>query len=680
MKKWSVRSADDRLAAQFAKQCDLGMTTLRLMTARGFSDFQQVADFFTNAELGDPFAIADMQQAVDAINEYIDSFELICVYGDYDCDGITATALLYSYLESMGANVTYYINEREQGYGMNIEAVRALAKRGVKLIVTVDNGISCAEEAEEVYRLGMKLVVTDHHQVPEQMPRAEAVVDLHRADCPSEYKDLAGVGVTLKLCAALDGGSFDAVLEQYSDICAIGTVGDLVPLTGENRTLVQKGLLYLPNTENYGLSKLLEISASDTSKLDSGTLGFQICPRINAAGRFASPLIALDAILTEDPDEAERLVEQLSQLNQQRKETEREIFDQIKQTIDSDPTILNKRVLVLSGKGWHHGVIGIVSARVMEFYGKPNFIISTDEDGNARGSARSLKGFNIFKCMTYCEELLQKFGGHECAGGLSLEAVNIPAFDRKVQEYAEQQPHMPVPLAECDLTALPQDLTVESVNSLNEQLRPFGVGNPQPLFYLPACKVMAKYPLSGGKHTKLDISYNGGRFQALMFSHMPESVFAKAGDSIDIAANVSVNEYNGRKSVSVKVADIKPAGMDTGRYFAARDSYEKLRRGVGLPANFLRKMTPSRKELVYVYKLLGQLGTVTIDELFMRINHPAFNYCKLRLAVDIFAESGLVSFSPSEQTAAVIAGAPHADLAQAPTMKMLAELLENTPG
>lgn len=670
MKKWKVNAADNRLAREFMSRCDLSMTALRLLTARGCTDFDKIAALFGSSEFEDPFVIADMQQAVDTINEYIDSFELICVYGDYDCDGVTATALLYSYLESMGANVIYHINEREEGYGMNIDAVRRLADKGVKLIVTVDNGISCIAEAEEIYSLDMKLVITDHHAIPEQLPRAEAVVNLHRSDCPSEYKELAGVGTALMLCAAMDGGDFEAVIEQYADLCAIGTVGDLVPLTGENRSLVQKGLLYLPNTERYGLNALIEHSALNREQLNTESLGFQICPRINAAGRLASPLIALKALLTEDPDEAEQLVTEMCELNQQRKDIEAGILEEIKRTIDEHPEVLNERVLVLAGHGWNHGVIGIVSSKVLELYGKPNLIISI-ENGEGRGSARSLKGFSIHQCLTYCKELLTKHGGHECAGGFSLPEENIKAFDRKVQEYAESVGLMPVPVTECDMQVTASDLELESVRSL-ERLQPFGVENPLPLFMLPNCTVNAIYPLSGGKHTKLDVTCDGSRIQALIFTRAPETMFFGTGDRIDIAATLSVNSYNGRESVSVKVADMKPAGMDTDKYFAARDSYERFRRGTELPPAYLKKMTPSRNELVYIYKLLTQLGKTPVDDLFMRINDPAYNYCKLRLAVDIFTEAGLTGFNASEQTVTILPPSGKADLQATPTMRALA--------
>lgn len=311
MKKWRINRPDPVKTAEFMNKCDLKSLTLDVMTSRGFTDFDSLADFFKGEELSDPFLIKDMAIAAEVINKAVDQYDLICIYGDYDCDGVTSTTILYNYLESMGANVMYYIPEREAGYGMNMEAIEMLAEKGVKLIVTVDNGISAVEEAERIAELDMELVITDHHQPPEKLPRARAIVNPHRADCPSSYKDLAGVGVAFKLCAALDGGSYDTVMEQYADICAIGTVADVVPLTGENRTIVKRGLEYLANTEILGLNYLIDKAKLDRNALDSTGIAFRIAPVINASGRFGSPLTAVKTLLSEDPEDAENYVDTL---------------------------------------------------------------------------------------------------------------------------------------------------------------------------------------------------------------------------------------------------------------------------------------------------------------------------------------------------------------------------------
>lgn len=649
MKKWTIRRPDSGLAAQMKLKCDLSLLALKLLTVRGFNNFDDVVGYFNGGELDDPFQLKGMREAVEIINEYIDGYRRICVYGDYDCDGVTATALLYNYLENMGANVTYYINERSEGYGMNIDAIGKLRNDGVELIVTVDNGISCVKEAEEAQRLDMKLVITDHHQPPEIIPDAAAVIDPKQIDCPSEFKELAGVGVALKLCAALDGGSYETVLTQYADICSIGTVGDVVPLLGENRTIIRQGLMYLKNTDNPGLDEIMDIAGTDRSKLSSSDIAFKICPRINAAGRFGSPITALKAILTEDPDEAKNYAEEMEELNGRRKKTESLIMEDINSYIDTYPEILNRRVLIFSGKGWHHGVIGIVSARILDRFGKPNIVLSIDENGLARGSARSLRGFSIFDCLNSASEWLETYGGHECAGGLSIKEENIAEFSKAVIDYASGYDRMPCGINDCDMRIDPSELTVGNIKSLGV-LGPFGAGNPEPLFYMDGCAVNGIYPLSGGKHFRLDVDYNGTRIHVLWFSHNKKDLFFSAGSRIDIAVRINVSEYMGKESLTVKAEDIRPSGLDVSKYFAARDCYERFVNGESLPPNYMKKITPQRREMVYVYKFLMRSGEITIDALYMSMDIRVFNYCKLRLILDIFREARLADISFSTQS------------------------------
>ncbi len=670
MKRWKVRKCDEKLAADFARRCDLSLLTLKVLVSRGYTDFQQIADFFSETELSDPFMLKDMQAAVDAINSAVDNYELICVYGDYDCDGVTATAVLYNYLESMGANVMYYIPEREAGYGMNPHAIRELAEKGVSLIVTVDNGISAHAESELIAELGMKLVITDHHQPSEKLPKAVAVVNPHRIDCPSIYKELAGVGVALKLCAALDGGNYEMVVEQYSDICAIGTVADIVPLTGENRTIVKKGLLYIKNTENPGLNFLIDKSGVKRDHLTAGSIAFQLSPRINAAGRFGSPLTAVKALLSEDEEDAENYVDTLMTLNNQRKEAEEKILTEILKYIDENPDILNNRVLVLAGKNWHHGVIGIVSSRILEMYSKPNIIISIDNDGLARGSARSVKGFSIFKCLREVSDLLEQFGGHECAGGLTIKEANIPEFTRRICEYADSLESVPSVLVECDLLIRPQEITVENVKGL-AALEPFGAGNSQPVFAMSGVRIDRIISLSQGKHTKLDITYGSMRLQALIFGKGPDKLSFTTGDAADLAVHLEINSYNGTESVCVKVVDFRPHGISQEKYFAAKDCYEKYSRGETLPEAYLRKINPDRQELVFVYKFLKNFNEISADDLYLKLNSSSFNFCKLRICIDAFVETGLAAYTPSTQNIKLLPVKNKVDLENAPVLKEL---------
>ncbi|MGN0601294.1 MAG: single-stranded-DNA-specific exonuclease RecJ [Oscillospiraceae bacterium] len=670
MKKWKVNKPNMHLVSEFSKRCDLNRLVLEIMTSRGIDRFEQVIDFFKGEELSDPFMMIDMQNAVDTISEAVNNFDLICVYGDYDCDGVTATAILYDYLLNIGADVIYYIPQRSEGYGMNVNAVEKLHELGVKLIVTVDNGISAFNEAERIAELGMKLVVTDHHQPGERLPKAEAVVDPHRQDCPSYFKDLSGAGVALKLCAALDDGNYDMIMEQYSDICAVGTIADIVPLNGENRTIVQNGLMYLKNTENFGLNFLMDKSGVDRNRISSSGVAFQIAPRINAAGRFGSPLTAVKALLSESEEDADNYTDMLVSLNNKRKEAENNIMSEIFTYIDENPQILNQRVLVISGHGWHRGVIGIVSAKMLECFGKPNIVISVDEDGIGRGSARSVHGFSIFKCFSYAEEYLEQFGGHECAGGLTVKESNIQFFTEKVLEYADGFEQMPAAELVADKLIMPEDFTVNNIKSLSV-MEPFGENNSEPLFAMSGARVDRIFSLSQGKHSKIDVTYGGVKTQVLMFFQSPESLPFGIGDKIDLMVNISINFFAGNETISVKAVDYRIHGVNQDKYFAAKDCYEKYCRGERLPISFLNKINPDRQELVKVYKTIMSLGEVSFDRLYMKLLNPSMNYCKLKLCVDAFSELGLVKFIPSSQKVVIMPVKTRVDIESSEVLKKL---------
>lgn len=670
MKRWKIHEYDPAEVRSMAARCDLSPLTLKVLNSRGYRELEAVAELFTDNGLADPFTITDMQKAADAVNEAVDNNELICIYGDYDCDGVTATTILYSYLMTLGANVMYYIPERSDGYGMSIAAVEALAQKGVRLILTVDNGISAIAEAERIYELGMKLVVTDHHQPGETLPRAEAVVDPHRADCTSEYKDLCGAGVALKLCIALNDGEADPILEQYADICALGTVADVVPLTGENRTIVKTGLGYMKNTENFGLDLIMEKSGLRRDELNTGSISFGIAPRINASGRFGSPLTAVKALLAEDADEAEVYVDQMMTLNEQRRSTELEILKDILQHIDRDPGLLDHRVLVIAGEGWHLGVIGIVAAKLLERFGKPTILISTDENGVLRGSARSVKGFNIFECLTTVADLLDHFGGHECAAGMTLLPENFNEFRDRVYKYAAELETMPTLTVDCDLCLEPADLTVDNVKGLSA-LEPFGTDNARPVFALRNAEVLKVMPLSNGRHTKLELSCGGAVIQAPMFGAETATVGIRPRDRLDLAVTLEINEFNNRQSVSARVVDYRPSGVDQDRYFNARDTYERYKNGEELPQTYLKRMIPERSELVAVYKLLSAVKQAGIDELYLKARNASMNYCKLRLILDAFAETGLAGISAASQRVTILPVSGKVELENAPVLAAL---------
>ncbi len=674
MKKWVVSMPDEAKVNNITKRTDLGRLVAEVMVARGVQELDDVAAFFNTEELSDPFLLLDMPAAVKAINESIEAGELICIYGDYDCDGVTSTAVLHSYLTAMGAEVCAYIPEREEGYGLNKKAIDEIAQNGVSLIITVDNGISAIEEADYIASLGLKLVITDHHQPTETLPKALAVVDPHRAGCPSPFKNLAGVGVVLKLCAALDYGNYDMVLEQYADLVAIGTIADVVPLVGENRTIVKYGLELIKNTENYGLLSLIENSSINIDNINSGVVAFGISPRINAAGRFGSPITALDCLITED-ESARDFAAELSRLNDMRKSCESDILTQIKTQIDEDPSVLNERVLIVSGNGWHHGVIGIVASKLMEEYEKPVVILSS-EGGVSRGSARSFSGFNIFKCFDYCRELLVKYGGHECAGGLTLNDSDIPAFRQMVSEYAQaNHESMPRMTLYADKLLKSGDINVTLVEELSK-IEPFGTQNPEPVFALSGAEIRSVIPLKNGEHTKLELWYGDSKVSALMFKAKTAELPYRVGDKIDLMVNLSVHEFRGNKSVSLKVIDSRLHGIKQDRYFAALDAYEHFIRKEPQPKEVIAKGNPTREELVAVYKYIASLGSaVTFESLYARLVSPSMNAFKLKVILQAFIETGLISHSNQTHLIKLSTPTSRVDIESSETLINLRSLL-----
>ncbi|MGN1101493.1 MAG: single-stranded-DNA-specific exonuclease RecJ, partial [Huintestinicola sp.] len=538
IKKWLINTPDEKAVWELSSKGELSLPAARTLVSAGIDTIDKAVSFFGQQEekdfdmgFSDPFLIRDMDRACELLNEAVDSGELICVYGDYDCDGVTATAVLSGYLMDIGGNVITYINERSEGYGMNPEAVQKLHERGVSLIVTVDNGISAIDEAALCKEMGITLIITDHHQPRETLPEAAAVVDPHRPDCPSFYKDYCGCGLALKLIAAMEGGDMERAIEQYSDLAAIATVADVVPLTGENREIVRYGLHYLENTENEGLRALIDKSGLKPP-YSSTSAAFTLAPRINAAGRIGSPSDALKLLLSETSEEAEEYAEKVCALNTERKEYENKIIADIAAQIKEDSTLLDGRVLVFRGKGWHHGVIGIAAARCVEKFGKPVFLMSADEgETELRGSARSIEGLNVFKALSFAEETLTKFGGHSGAGGFSLEEDNFPMFEQKLEEYAGMQAAegvQCVPIIQVSGAISPSELTVQGVKGLTV-LEPFGEGNPRPVFLLQGCRIDDIISLSNGAHTKLSVSAGGTQITGLMFGTKTDEFPLKRG-------------------------------------------------------------------------------------------------------------------------------------------------------
>ena len=674
MKKWSISVPQKELVSKLMLGCGVSSLTAAALASKGYSSPEHVIDSLNTDSLSSPFLIKDMQEAADTINSAIDEGLRICIYGDYDCDGVMATAILYSYLTETGADVTCYIPERSEGYGLNKNAIDKLSDDGVNLIVTVDNGISAISEAEYIYASGMKLVVTDHHQQGDALPRAEAVVDPHRRDCFSPFKFSCGAVIALKLVAALDGGDYTMALEQFGDLAAIATVADIVSLTGENRFIVSYGMELIDNSDRPALIALKEISGLAGKHCDTHSIGFGLAPRINAAGRFGSPKKALELLLCDDSERAAELAAELDRLNTERKQAENSIVADIYSMIGDDPSLVRGRVVFICGRNWHHGVIGIVASRIMEQLGKPCFIAS-EEDGEIRGSARSFGEFSIFGALTAAADTLEKFGGHPGAGGFTIKQGQTEDFRRLIEQYAaENFPVMPPAELHADAPITPTELNVQNIGGLSV-LEPFGTGNEKPLFYMENVTVTAIVPLSGGIHSKLKIKFGYTSADALFFRKSPQELTVKEGDVCDMIVTLGTNEYKGNVSVSIYVSDIRLHGFEQSRYFNALSSFEAFTRGEKLPDNYYPWMLPSREIFTKLYKGIPENG-IPMDTLYLRLADRKLNYCCFCVAAEALRQLGLVNISSADQIISKLNVSQKAQLDSAPILVRLRKILD----
>lgn len=655
LKKWVVSPLDKDRAAQIAERYSIPFFLAMLLEIRGFRTEEQIGEMLgVNAQLSDPFLMKDMDRAVERIRRAIDEFEKIAVYGDYDADGVTATAILFTYLEAVGADVLYYIPQREgEGYGMNPNAVEQLHSQGVKLIITVDNGISSLEEVELASSLGMDVVVTDHHRPQERLPAACAVVDAYRSDDESPFKDFSGAGVALKLLIALEDGNVQEVLSEYADLAALGTIGDVVPVVGENRLIVQAGLLSLGQYSRPGLTALLS-RCSSGGALSAGGLAFTLIPRLNATGRMGAPDRAVRLLCCEYEEEAESLAEEICGDNDRRRQVEAEISAEALEKIEKDPALLYSRVLVVSGHGWHHGVIGIVAARITERYGKPCIVISEDGEA-AKGSGRSIEGFSLFEAISACSPLLERYGGHPMAAGITLRAENIDAFRQEINLYAEKHcPEMPAPQLHLDCRLNPASLSEEMPRALR-RLEPFGTANAQPLFGLFGMELREIIPVGGGNHLRLVCQKHGAFLNCMRFGVKPGDFPFHVGDRLDLAVTLDLREYRGEDKLTVIVRDLRLSGIPEEENLRSYRIYEKFRRGDSLQPEERELLRPDRDDLAALYRLLASYRGAIFSPYAVlgALSGRDLRLGKLFLCLDMMEERGLILGAPRGDTMAV---------------------------
>ena len=590
-----------------------------ILSARGVVEPEQARKLLTPGEepLADPMGMRDMDRAVRRIQRALQEKEMIAVYGDYDVDGITSTCLLTDCLRRMGGRVIPYIPDRlEEGYGLNQEAVSALAGQGVALIITVDCGITAVREVEFARALGVEVVVTDHHECKQSLPQAAAVVDPHRPDCPYPFKGLAGVGVALKLAMAVAGADRAAmVFREYVDLAAVGTVADVMPMTGENRTIVQAGLAALAHPKRLGLAQLIQEAGLGEKPVTSVSIGYTLAPRINAAGRMGQANLAAELLLTRDPGRAAALAQELCALNRERQTIECEIFQECVQRLEQSP---QSGIILLSDEHWHQGVVGIVASRLTEKYACPAFMVCLDQ-GLGKGSCRSWGGINLFQLLVRCQDLLEGFGGHALAAGFTVREENLPALARRLRQIVlEEQKGRALPSElEIDAAVLPQELTVEAVEAL-DALEPCGAGNPRPVLLLTGAHVISAAQVGRGRHLKLRLEGRGLSLDAIFFSVDGSELGLTPGCRVDVAFYPQINDFRGIRSVQLQVVDLRHALT---RAQLEQSIYEKYRRGESLSPDEAQSLLPTRAEFVCLWRYLERqcAGQTSLEDTVARI-------------------------------------------------------------
>ncbi len=684
-KKWIIKGrneSSDSKAKLISTALGLESATAKILVSKGYDTPEKARVYLMkeNTVMYNPFLLADMEKAVKRTLLAVENGEKIVVYGDYDVDGVSATSVLYLYLKSIGARVDYYIpNRAGEGYGLNTVAIDKLKAQGCSLIITVDTGITAVEETEYMKKLGISLVITDHHGCHETLPNADAVVNPRRPDDSYPFKELAGVGVVFKLVTALEftlqekdiyggdsglsvderferlisGGQSDfleKVTREYADLVTLGTISDVMTLTDENRLICSVGLARIESEPRVGLLALMDLADGMKNKkypkkrkVTASYIGFSVAPRINAAGRIADASIGVELFTTENEKRARQIAAELCELNAQRQVEENRISLEAMELAESTHDFKNDKVLVLASENWHHGVIGIVSSRLTEKYGIPSILISI-EDGVGKGSGRSVKGLNISSALAECSELLIRYGGHELAAGLTVECDKIDAFRQKINDYARRE--MSDEGAEQSIN-IACEVTLDEINlKLATEIgymEPFGVGNPQPVLKLSGAKVQCAESIGEGRHAKFNLS---GK-TALLFGQALDEADICEGDTVDAAFKLDINEFRGVSTEQLMLCDLRVSGE-----IPELDRESELLSRIENGESFIESedILPDRDDFALIYKKVRAYGsdgkTVSLYRLCKSIDESGAHIrgAKLKLALEILSDVGLISY------------------------------------
>lgn len=684
---WSTKYTEDSKSkisvADIAKKNNISEICASLIYNRGYHNAMDASKFlnFNDVVMHSPLLLKDIEKAVDRIQIALKNNERIVIYGDYDVDGVTSVTMLYLYLKNLGAQVSYYIPDRiGEGYGLSVDAIKLLSTYDVSLIITVDTGVTAVNEVEYAASLGIDVVVTDHHECQAVLPDAVAVINPHRSDCQYPFKSLAGVGVIFKVICAYETLSFygrdkeaeavKSIYYRYADLAAIGTIADVMPITDENRIIVKFGLAMLERTERIGLKALMEAASWGANpnvrpvvenkakrpkprKINSTYIGFTIAPRINAAGRISSATKAVELLLANDIETAEKLAHELCEINYTRQLEENKIAEEAYKKIEKELDINTQKVIVVDDDEWMQGIIGIVSSKVTDKYGLPSILISfsgasegiqSDLDVG-KGSGRSIKGFNLVEALCDSQELLVKFGGHELAAGLSIRRKDINAFRQKINEYAdkmltEEDLYLKI---EADRELNISDLKLELVKEIS-LLEPFGNMNPTPTFIIKSLKVQRASLIGSGNHSKFIFEKDGYTANAVMFHKSYLNLNIKENDVVDVLFTLDINTFNNMESVQMIIQDIKHSEEYLSYFENEVSMYNSIKNGAKYTVN--ENIVPTRDDFVNVYSMLrteyrqgnDMMTEVEIYHKLARNKNCNIRLAKLKFILDIMNE------------------------------------------
>ncbi len=715
--RWIINEYSPNDVNTLSRKLSVSQLCAKLLINRGFSEIDEAEKFLKKDITGfhSPFLMKDMEKAVKIIGNAIDENKKTLIWGDYDVDGVTSTTILLKYLKSQGLNADYYIPRRlDEGYGLNNRAITEFAQNGGQLLITVDCGITADEEIIYAKSLGMTVIVTDHHECRDALPSADAVINPKRRDCDYPFKELAGVGVAFKLICACEMGikrltHFEAlknIMPLFSDFTAIGTIADVMPISDENRLIVNYGLDEISRTKNIGLQTLIDDAgifskSYKRKKASSTTIGFIIAPKINAAGRMSTSRDAVDLFMTESREEAARLAQKLNNINKLRQVSENEILQQSIKKIEEEIDFDKDKIIIISDNNWHHGVIGIAASRITEKYNLPSLLISFKNEGHeisenlGKGSGRSIKGFNLVEALSKCSDLLIKYGGHELAAGMSVDRCNFDEFKSRMNNYAKQAFNgiKNERQIEIDCEIQTDEMSVSAINEIS-LLEPFGVSNPVPIFCAKNMVISSLSSICDNKHTKLILKKNGKSFTAMFFGRAMSTLALIEGDCVDVVFNMDINNYANQQNVQLIVRDIC---LSEGYMETIKNELKKYKNVISNNTkNIDTSMIPTRDDFKAIYSLLiflnkrenstdFEVNIPYLSRLSKKMYGVDVSILKTLLIFDIFNDADILSVKKSKNDEAsiiinantmTVTGEKKAELTLTKTMQSLISRLQ----